>query len=123
MGTWRTVWGHAALQLSHVTVDNMQKAFLSSLVLNLFLVGCLIMCQGPALQAQTSTATISGTVSDSQGAMLSSTRIVVTNTETGVSTASATNANGAYTVASLPIGTYRVEAQREGFKTSIQGPL
>jgi len=66
---------------------------------------------------------ISATASDSQGARLPNTKIVVTNTETGVSTTSATNSDGAYTVASLPIGTYRVEAQREGFKTSIRGPV
>jgi len=101
----------------------MQKAVLGFLVVNLFLAMCLVVVEEPALQAQTSTATITGTVSDSQGARLSNTKIIVTNTETGTSTESATNANGAYTVASLPIGTYRVEAQREGFKTSIQGPI
>ena len=91
--------------------------------MNLFLGLCLIAWQGPALFAQNSTATISGTVSDPQGARLPDTKIVVTNTETGVSTTSATNSDGAYTVGSLPIGTYRVEAQREGFKTSIRGPV
>lgn len=91
--------------------------------MNLFLGMCLVLVQEPAVHAQTSTATITGTVSDSQGARLSNTKIIVTNTETGTSTQSATNANGAYTVASLPIGTYRVEAQKEGFKTSIQGPI
>ena len=101
----------------------MQKQFPTSLVTSLLLAVCLIMGQTLTLQAQTSTATISGTVSDSQGARLSNTKIIVTNTATGTSTESATNASGAYTVASLPIGTYRVEAQREGFKTSIQGPI
>ncbi len=101
----------------------MRKTTLSSLVVNLFLGLCLIAGQGSALFAQSSTATISGTASDSQGARLANTKIVVTNTETGVSTTSATNADGAYTVGSLPIGTYRVEAQREGFKTSIRGPV
>ncbi len=57
------------------------------------------------------------------GARLSNTKIIVTNTETGVSTTSATNTDGAYTVASLPIGSYRVEAQHDGFKTSIRGPI
>lgn len=116
------MWGDTALQLSHDMVHNMRKAVISSLTVILFLGVCLIV-DPPTLQAQTATATISGTVSDSQGARLAGTKIVVSNTETGVSTAGATNADGAYTVASLPIGSYRVEAQKDGFKTSLRGPF
>ena len=79
--------------------------------------------QESSCKRKNSTATISGTVSDASGARLSNTKIIVTNTETGVSTTSATNTDGAYTVASLPIGSYRVEAQHDGFKTSICGPI
>jgi hypothetical protein len=84
---------------------------------------CLILWTAAISLAQISTATISGTVSDSQGAMLADARILITNTETGVSTASATNKDGAYTASSLPIGSYKVEAQKEGFKTSVGGPF
>ncbi len=101
----------------------MRKAVFSSLAAKVFFGLCLVVGQGTALLAQTSTATVSGTVSDNQGARLPNTKIIVTNTETGVSTTSTTNPNGSYTVASLPIGTYQIEAQREGFKTSIRGPI
>jgi len=101
----------------------MRKTSFSSLFRNLFLGVCVIVCAVTASLAQISTATISGTVADSQGAALAGAKILITNTETGVSTASATNKDGAYTAASLPIGSYIVEAQKEGFKTSVRGPI
>jgi len=84
---------------------------------------CLIAASSHLLPAQTSTATISGTVSDTQGARLADTRITITNVATGVTTSSATSQSGAYSVSSLPIGTYKVEAQKDGFKSSVQGPI
>ncbi len=117
------MWGHTVQHLSQVKVKSMQKRVSSSLVVYTVLCLCLIVGLRPALQAQNSTATISGTVADSQGARLPNTKIMVTNIGTGVSTSTVANADGAYTVASLPIGNYRVEAQREGFKTSIQEPV
>jgi hypothetical protein len=101
---------------------SMHKTSLSSL-LNLSLGICLILWTAAMSLAQISTSTISGTVSDSQGARLADAKILITNTETGVSTASATNKDGAYTASSLPIGSYKVEAQKEGFKTSVWGPI
>jgi hypothetical protein len=95
----------------------------SSSLLNLSLGVCLILWTAAMSLAQISTATISGTVSDSQDARLADSKILITNTETGVSTASATNKDGAYTASSLPIGSYKVEAQKEGFKTSVRGPI
>jgi Carboxypeptidase regulatory-like domain/TonB dependent receptor len=104
-------------------VDNMPRTAWAPLSLSVFLSVCLIAGQNPALHAQNSTATIAGTVSDSEGAVLSNTKIVVTNTQTGVSTTSATNGAGAYSVPSLPIGSYRIEAQHEGFKTNVREPI
>jgi hypothetical protein len=95
----------------------------SSSLSNLSLGVCLILWTAAMSLAQISTATISGTVSDSQDARLADSKILITNTETGVSTASATNKDGAYTASSLPIGSYKVEAQKEGFKTSVRGPI
>ena len=48
---------------------------------------------------------------------------MVTNVDTGTSVELMTDARGAFTANDQPIGRYRVEAQRDGFKTSIQGPF
>jgi len=105
------------------TVDNMPKTARISPIVCTFLCVCLIAALSHVLPAQTSTATISGTVSDTQGARLADTRITITNVATGVTTSSSTSQSGSYSVSSLPIGSYKVEAQKEGFKTSVQGPI
>lgn len=102
---------------------NMPKPLRASLALTTLVTVCVFAGSTLVLHAQSGTATISGTVSDKQGAVLANTKIVVTNIQTGVSTHSATNGNGAYSVGSLPIGTYQVEAERDGFKTSVGGPI
>ena len=111
--------GHVAALLSTSRVDIMRKNS-QGLALTIILTACLVVWHGSFLYGQNSSGTISGTVSDSQGARLADTKIIVTNTGTGVSTTSSTNADGAYTVGSLPIGSYSVEARRDGFKTSVQ---
>jgi hypothetical protein len=93
---------------------------------NFFVAAVLVLflgAAGSALRAQTSTATISGVVSDSQGARVANAKIIVTNIETGVTSTTAADAQGVYSVSSLPIGNYRIEAQRDGFKTSARGPI
>jgi Carboxypeptidase regulatory-like domain len=70
--------------------------------------------------AQTETATISGTASDSSGAALAGAKINITNTETNVMQSTVTDAQGRYTVPDLPVGTYKVQASQSGFKTVIQ---
>lgn len=77
----------------------------------------------PSLHAQTSTATISGVTSDAQGARIADAKIIVTNLATGVSTSVQSDADGVYSVSSLPIGSYRVEAQRDGFKSTVHSPV
>jgi hypothetical protein len=102
---------------------NMGKTSLNFVPGKVFLGLGLILWAATISLAQISTATIFGTVSDSQGAMLGDAKILITNTETGVTTTSGTNKDGAYTAPSLAIGTYKVEAQKEGFKTSVRGPI
>src|SRR5271156_5447906 len=114
--------GHVRPRQFQVTVDSMRTTVVRSVVASVFLGLCLIVMSGTTL-GQISTATVSGTATDNGGARLPNTKIVITNTETGLSTTSVTNSDGAYTIPSLPIGTYQIEAQREGFKTSIRGPF
>ena len=119
-----SVLSHAAqILILVVTVGNMRKNFWGAVATNIILLFCLTGAFTDALLGQTSTATISGTVSDNQGARLSGTRITITDTDTGVVTTSETNSSGVYSVPSLPIGNYRVDAQKQGFKTDVRGPF
>ena len=61
---------------------------------------------------------ITGTVQDSSGAVVPDLPLTITNVETGVKWTATTSSAGYYRVAVLP-GTYRLEAQKQGFKTQI----
>ncbi|HMC32175.1 MAG TPA: carboxypeptidase regulatory-like domain-containing protein, partial [Candidatus Angelobacter sp.] len=70
------------------------------------------------LAAQSARARIVGTVKDTQGAVLPGATVIVTNTGTGVATKTTTDQNGSYAALELPIGSYKVKVQREGFNTA-----
>ena len=70
-------------------------------------VGCLTVCgQG--------TAQISGTVKDQTGAVLPGAEVTATQTETGLSRTVVSNETGAYVLASLPTGPYKLEVALPG---------
>src|SRR5437016_8048663 len=67
--------------------------------------------------AQTSNATVGGTVSDATGALIPGVSVTATNIATGIVTTVLTNEAGAYQFASLQTGTYKVVAELSGFQT------
>src|SRR5437762_5920592 len=81
-----------------------------------FLFSCLTC---GALWAQ-DTAQIGGTVTDVSGAVLPGVEVTATQTATGLARSVVTNETGAYTLANLPIGPYRLEAVLPGFRTFSQ---
>ena len=69
-----------------------------------------------ALLAQSDRGTITGTVTDSQGAVIPNARIVVTNGQTAAESVTVTTATGNYTVPQLPAGPYLMTVEVNGFK-------
>ena len=59
---------------------------------------------------------ISGTVQDATGAVIAGAHVTVTNSETGVSRESSTDARGAYVFTNLPVGHYDVTIENAGFR-------
>ena len=70
-----------------------------------------------ALAAQAVTGTILGLITDATGSVMPGTTVTLTNTGTGQVRSVTTDANGEYTVPSLPTGKYTVKAELSGFKT------
>jgi len=66
--------------------------------------------------AQTNTGQISGTIKDSSGGVLPGVTVTVTNVNTSITTTVVTDERGAYVVSGLPVGTYRVAAEIQGFR-------
>lgn len=73
------------------------------------LLGFFLLLGGPS-RADVSRASISGTVTDSSGAILPGTAITVRNVETGVSRTTTTNDAGVYSVLDLQAGRYDIFA-------------
>jgi len=73
--------------------------------------------------AQTGTSSITGSVTDLTGAALPGVEITLANQETGARFQTLTNETGAYRVASLPPGIYRIEAELAGFDRLSRGPI
>jgi hypothetical protein len=64
--------------------------------------------------------TISGNVTDPNGAVIAGATVTVQNTETNVSATVASNEEGAYTFPLLLPGKYKVSASAQNFKTTVQ---
>src|SRR6476646_5352441 len=76
------------------------------------------------LEAQTATGQITGSVTDSTGAVVPDAKVSLTNQQTGLSRDTTSNESGAYTFPLLPVGIYTVSAEKQGFsvarRTDIQ---
>src|SRR5260370_11797632 len=79
----------------------------------------LVACHSLAISAfaQGSSATLSGTVEDTNGAVIPGVTITVTNNGTGAQRKPATNAEGYFVVPLLPPSRYQITAQNKGFTT------
>ncbi len=93
----------------------MKKYFLRLLLISL--VFALISENTQMARGQANRASITGTIMDPSGALLSGVEVRVTNVETGIVTSTVSNGDGIYVVPNLFPGTYSVEFQKDGFET------
>ena len=79
----------------------------------------LLICS-TMMSAQGTGGRILGRVADSSGAVLSGVKVTLTNEATGVSVETTANANGEYNFPQVAVGTYRMQFDLAGFKSSIE---
>jgi len=84
-------------------------------------VGAALSCL--LVSAQTITGSITGTITDSSGSVVPSSKVTATNTGTGVVTSTAPSASGVYNLLYLPTGSYTVTVESAGFKKQVLGPF
>lgn len=82
-------------------------------------VGGLSLGVRPVL-AQVDTGSILGTVTDTSGAVVSGAKVTLTNEGTNASLTTTTGADGTYKFTPVKIGSYKVEATSQGFRTISQ---
>ncbi len=71
-------------------------------------------------QSQAFTATISGTVTDTSGGLLSGAKITLTNAERGITRSFVTSSSGSYSFTLLPPADYSLKVEETGFETYEQ---
>src|SRR5262249_21751464 len=74
----------------------------------------------PMFGQAVSIATVTGRVTDEQGALVTGAQIKMTGLDTGVVFSAVTNADGIYTIPNLPIGAFTLQANFPGFQTYVQ---
>ncbi len=78
---------------------------------------------GVVLSAQEFRSTVTGRVLDPSGAPVPNAQLIITNTDTGAQAKTTSEAQGYYTVPSLPPGPYKVDATANGFKKFSQSGI
>lgn len=101
------------------TKDSTFVHVIRNLTLGLLLSGVA----GGSLWAQRSNATLSGTVTDSTGAVVPGAGIRATSVTTGASYKSVSDASGFYILNNLPADEYRLQVRKSGFKTFVQSGI
>src|ERR1044072_430470 len=79
----------------------------------------LILIGSQTAFAQTVVGRISGTVQDSNGAIVPNASVKVSNTANNFERSVTTDENGFYTVTNLPVGVYTVTAEQKGYKKAL----
>jgi hypothetical protein len=81
--------------------------------------GFLLAACGLSVFAQFTSASLTGAVTDSSGAAVPGAAILAQETRTGINTRGVTNEEGLYSFPSLPVGRYRVSAEKTGFQKQL----
>jgi hypothetical protein len=90
------------------------KSFLAS-----FFAITFLLLSAQRVAAQTASARVEGIITDRSGAVLPGVMVTATNVGTNASRSVISDSRGAYTIAALPVGDYRVQAELSGFKPEV----
>src|SRR5579871_329416 len=80
----------------------------------------LIFLLPALLLSQYTTATLSGVITDAGGQTDPGAKVTIENTGTGLLRTFTTSEDGAYLFPALPVGTYRLSVEKEGFSRYAQ---
>jgi hypothetical protein len=80
----------------------------------------IFLCFSQIINAQVSSATLTGIVSDANKSVVGGAKISVVNLDTKLTQAAISNAEGNFRFAYLPIGNYEIKAEQKGFEVFSQ---
>src|SRR5271165_4269061 len=82
----------------------------------------LLLLDVPVMRAQF-LSQLSGTVTDSSGAVVTGASITIKNQSSGTTRDTTSNRDGYFTIAAVPTGTYTLTVRAKGFKSSEQADI
>lgn len=97
----------------------LERTIASEPRLLIWLVTILFLVCPLAVHAQQLTATLSGVVTDSSGAVIPNATVTITQTSTNAVRTTQSDASGSYAVTNLPASTYTVSVFSSGFETYV----
>jgi hypothetical protein len=101
------------LEREYFVARNFSCAILHAAAIAALIIG---LARPAAAQSQAINGSIEGTIHDNTGAILPGVTVTVTNTDTGAERVVITNEEGVYRAPLLPLGTYTVGAELQGFR-------
>jgi len=88
--------------------------------LNIRAISLAILLVQTAARAQSAGGTITGVVTDAASQPIASATVQLTQVETNRRRNAVTDTQGGFTIANLPPGEYRIEAERDGYRKHVQ---
>jgi len=99
------------------------KPFSSRILPALLVLALVSLLFAVSLQAQVDTGSITGTVTDASGAVVSGAKVTMTNEGTGASLSTTTGSDGVYNFSPVRIGSYKLDVSAANFKSEVQTHL
>ena len=84
------------------------------------LMAIVLVVPAPARAQGSPTGTLSGSISDSSGGVLPGVTVIAKNTQTGLTQQTTSGGEGDWRIPALPIGTYEVAFELDGFKRLLR---
>jgi hypothetical protein len=86
--------------------------------------GLLLVCFATGIGfGQSNQASVSGVVSDAQGAIVPGAKVTITNLGTDLPRSAVTNQAGFYSIPNLPVGAYTLAVEHQGFRRYVRQGL
>jgi hypothetical protein len=92
--------------------------FKQKFALQIIVLTIALFCFAGISMAQ-STATLQGTIKDEKGSVVPGAKVTARNLATGVERTTQSDSDGAYQIASLPVGSYSIGVEASGFKRQL----
>ena len=103
-----------------MALDRNARKWLVRLGFITFTCVCLLLIQSPFALAQVDMGSVTGTVTDTSGAVIPGAKVTLLNTDVGLTMEGISDSTGRYTFSPVRIGHYTITVTASGFSKTTQ---